>query len=355
MARHMKRRAKKTGLPPGSLTHVGEAVVGAAKITVTRYSEDKFEVFEAKGAKECRPHPEGGSVTWVNVAGVHDPEIIHAIGTAFKLHPLTMEDIMNTDHLTKIDFIENYIFLVLKNIVCNHGSKDSSVSQQVSLVLGPGWAISFQETDEDLYGPLRNLLKADRATFAKYGAGYLLYRLIDIVVDDYYCSLEKIDEEIYMLEEDTTSRYHEGHMQKIQGLRRQVVVVRRAAWPLREVISMLQKRESSLIAESNSIYFADIYDHVVQVIDTTETFREVLSNVFDIYLTYVSNGINEVMKVLTIIATIMMPLTFIAGVYGMNFKNMPEISWRYGYPAALIAMAAVAISMLLFFRKKKWF
>lgn len=354
MARHMKKRAKKTGLPPGSLTHIGEETGLPAKITVTRYCGDKLEVFEAKSAKDCRPHPESGSVTWINVAGVHDPEVIHAIGTAFKLHPLTMEDVMNTDHLTKIDFIENYIFLVLKNIVCNHGAKNSSTSQQVSLVLGPGWAISFQETAEDLYGPLRDLLKADRATFAKYGAGYLLYRLIDIVVDNYYCSLEKIDEEIYILEEDTTTRHQEGHMQKIQGLRRQVVQVRRAAWPLREVISMLQKRESSLIADTNSIYFADVYDHVVQVIDTTETFREVLSNVFDIYLTYVSNNINEVMKVLTIIATIMMPLTFIAGVYGMNFEHMPEIGWPYGYPACLALMAATTASMLYYFKKKKW-
>ncbi|HOX28565.1 MAG TPA: magnesium/cobalt transporter CorA [bacterium] len=372
MGRLRKKRAGKEGLPPGTLVHIGRDRDFKVSMTVTRYDASGVMTTPAGTAEECLPGSDG-RLTWVNVNGVHDAEIIKSLGKAFGIHALALEDIMDTDHSPKMDNYGNYIFIEMKSI--DHAPKNCDgsktvceaedprdavrgigdiVSNQVCLILGPDYVISFLETEDDFWKPIRDRLSADTNTFATSGAGYLAYALMDLVVDHYFTSLERIDEEIYELEETTASAYDTTHLKLIQRLRREVIFVRRAAWPLREVISVLQKRETPLISPSTAVYLNDLYDHVVQIIDTTETFREVLSNIFDIFLTSNSNRINEIMKVLAVIATGILPLTLITGLYGMNFDFMPELHWRWGYPMAVVLMLTIGITMVIVFKKRRW-
>jgi magnesium transporter len=357
MSKKNKKRSKKTGMAPGSLVYVGDMIPDKIKITVTRYSETDFHEIEAKTIEECLPDTDG-HITWIDVVGVNEPETIRRIGEKFNIHALTLEDIMDTDHRPKMDDHDEYLFIILKHFscgnMCDMNNQDELDDLQVSFLLGSNYLISFQEADDNLFGPIRERLRAGVAKFWQMGAGYLAYSLMDIAVDNYFTILEKLDEAINVLEETAATSYDTETMRHIQTLRRRVISVRRAAWPLREVISRLERSETHLIAESSNIYFKDLYDHIIQIMDTSETFREILSNIFDIYLSSVNNKMNEIMKMLTIIATIMMPMTFVAGLYGMNFKYMPELSKHWGYPMALCIMISIAGGMLVFFRKKKW-
>jgi len=350
--RYIKKKSAKTGLPPGSLVLVGDEQEEKVKISVVRYSESSVESVESCMPEQCGTVP--GQITWVRVCGLKDSGVIKNIGDMFGIHPLTMEDIMNTDHLPKMNNFGEYIFIILKSLHEDNPGDGEVDSQQVNVILGRDYVISFQEKDDDLFKPIMYRLKTETARFHDLGTGYLAYALIDVVVDNYFEVLEKIDNAIYSLEEVTSSQYDEGTLQTIRALRREVITVRRAAWPLREVISNLQKRETNLIKESSSVYLSDVYDHVVQIIDTTETFREILSNIFDIFLTGISNRINAVMKVLASIATIIMPMTLVTGLYGMNFKFMPELRWKFGYPMAISLMIFFAVTMFLTFKKNKW-
>jgi magnesium transporter len=358
MSRKNKKRSKKSGMAPGSLIHIGEHFLDKVKITVTRYSETDIRETEAKSIEECMPDTDG-HLTWINVIGVNDPDTIRRIGDSFKIHPLVLEDIMDTDHRPKLDDEGAYLFIILKHFICGDMSDMSNQAEldikQISLLIGANYVISLQETDDDLFGPVRERLKSGVQKFWQMGAGYLAYSLMDVTVDNYFTILEKLDEAINGLEEISAIQYDTGTMRHIQTLRRRVIAVRRSAWPLREVISRLERRETPLITESSNIYFKDLYDHIIQIMDTSETFREILSNIFDIYLSSVNNKMNEIMKMLTIIATIMMPLTFVAGVYGMNFKYMPERDLRWSYPICLLLMFVIAGGMLAYFRKRKWF
>jgi magnesium transporter len=354
ISRRMKKRSKKAGMPPGSLVHIGEHVPGEIKVTMTCFDENGVRETEVTEYGKC-VRADGAKVTWINVAGVQDADIIRKIGQNFNLHPLTLEDIMNTDHMAKANNFGAYVFIIMKAFVDDPATPDVIDSRQVSLILGRDYVISFQETSEDMFGPVRDRLRVDFAKFAAAGAGYLAYSLMDVVIDHYFVALEKLDDEIYKLEETTVVKTDNETLQLIQALRRMVIQVRRAAWPLREMIGFLEKRGEPFFDQSHALYLSDVYDHVVQVIDMTETFREVLSNVFDIYLTSISNKINEVMKVLAVIATVIMPMTVVTGMYGMNFQHMPELKWQYGYPFAIFLMAAIAVVMLSYFRRKKWF
>lgn len=353
MGKHNRKRSKKTGLPPGSLVHIGAQRTQATKVTVARYDENGCEEATLDSLDKFSPEKDS-RFTWINVSGVHEPEVMKMVGDIFHIHPLTLEDIMNTDHITKLNDFDDYLFIVMKTFCEEAGHCGEMKQEQVSLLLGRNYLISFQESATGIFDPIRKRLRAEHATFTKIGPGYLAYCLMDIIIDIYFETLERIDDAIYELEEITTSQHNEESMKRIQSLRRETILVRRAAWPLREVINSLQRRENGLISEATRVYLSDIYDHVVQVIDTTETFREILSNIFDIYLTGISNRMNSVMKMLAIIATAIMPMTLITGLYGMNFENMPELKWRFGYPVALTAMAVIATTMILIFKKKKW-
>jgi magnesium transporter len=354
MAKMIKKRSKKAGLPPGTLVHIGETRAEASKITVINYDNGDYREEELKSVEECFPYKDKPSMTWVNIDGIHQKEILEKLSACFGFHPLVMEDIMNTDQRPKMEDYTDYLYIVLKMLYYNEEENKIS-TEQVSLIVAPHIVVSFQEGLEgDVFGPLRERLKNDKGRIRKMGSDYLAYSMIDAIVDSYFMILEKLGEKIELLEEGLISDPKTATLHEIHYLKREMIFLRKAVWPMREVISMLARGESPLIHDSTKIYLRDVYDHTIQVIDTIETLRDMVTGMLDIYLSSVSNRLNAVMKVLTIIATIFIPLTFIVGVYGMNFKYMPELEWRYGYAMIWAFMLAVGISMLILFRKKHW-
>lgn len=353
MSELITKRSRKSGLPPGTLVHIGMKKAGKTKITVLDYDETNFQEKEIEKMDECIQFRDRPTITWINVDSVHQPEVLENIGKCFAFHTLVLEDILDTDQRPKIEDYNEYLYIVLKMLYYNE-KKSEITTEQISLIVGPNYVISFQEGIEgDVFTHLRELIRNDKSRIRKMGADYLAYSLIDAIVDNYFTILEKIGDNIELLEEKlvenpTTNVMHEIHM-----LKREMIFLRKAVWPLREVISGME-RGHALIQESTRIFLRDVYDHTIQVIDTVEIYRDMVSGMLDLYLSSISNRLNAVMKVLTIIATIFMPLTFIAGVYGMNFKYMPELEWRFGYPVILLVMLAISVVMLFFFRKKKW-
>lgn len=312
-----------------------------------------MEEKEAKEVEECFPFKDKPTVTWINIDGIQRIDVIEKIGKHFNLHPLALEDIVNTGQRPKMEDFVDYIFVVLKMLHYDEKEKETK-AEQLSLVLGPNWVISFQENEGDVFDPIRERIRADKGRIRKMGADYLVYALIDAVVDNYFIILEKIGEKIEEIEDELVANPAPETLQAIHNLKRQMIFLRKSVWPLREVISRLERWESQLINKSTDIYLRDVYDHTIQVIDAIETFRDMLSGMLDIYLSSVSNRMNEVMKVLTIIATIFIPLTLVAGLYGMNFRYMPELEWPWGYPLVLFVMFVIGVLMLIYFRKKKW-
>jgi len=349
----VKKRAKKSGLPPGTLVHIGEKKAEEVKITVIDYDEANFQVKEMKGMEECLLLKDKPTVTWINVDGIHQVENIRKLGDCYGFHPLVLEDILNTDQRPKIEDHEDYLYVVLK-MLHNEGGPDA-VTEQISLILGPNFVFSFQEGIEgDVFNQIRERIRSGRGRIRTSGADYLTYALIDAVVDNYFVILEKKGEQIEHLEEELMKNPTAQTLHKIHQIKREMIFLRKAVWPLREVINAMERGGSLLVKESTKIYLRDVYDHTIQVMDEIETFRDMLSGMLDIYLSSISNRMNEVMKFLTIIGTIFIPLTFIAGVYGMNFAFMPELRWRWGYFAVLAFMLGIGIFMLLYFKKKKW-
>ena len=354
MPKFFKRVSKKTGLPPGTVVHIGDKRIEKAKIDIIDYDEAQFQEKAAKKAEECFPFKDTETVTWINISGIHDVEIIKKIGKEFKLHPLVLEDIVNTGQRPKYEDFDDHIFVVLKMLYYDDKS-DEIKTEQVSLIVGSNFVISFQELEGDVFHPIRERIRNSKGRIRKAGADYLAYALLDAVVDGYFIILEKIGERIEGIEEELVKNPTPETLKIIHDLKREMIFLRRSVWPLREVISVLERGESSIIHEKTQIYLRDVYDHTIQVIDTIETFRDMVSGMLDIYLSSVSNRMNQVMKVLTIIATIFIPLTFIAGIYGMNFKYMPELEWKPGYFIALGLMFVIGLSMFIHFKRKKWF
>jgi magnesium transporter len=292
-------------------------------------------------------------VTWVHVDGVHRVETLEKVGSCFQLHPLVLEDILNTDQRPKMEDYGQDLFIVLKML--NYDEKTGQIAaEQISLVLRSHSVISFQEGGGGVFASLQERIRNGKGRLRKMGADYLAYALLDFIVDHYFLILERLGERIELLEEKLLTDPTTPTLQKIQNLKREMIFLRRWVWPLREVVSGLERGESAWVREATRVYLRDVYDHTIQVMDTVEIFREMLSGMMDIYLSSLNNRMNAVMKVLTIIATIFMPLTFLAGVYGMNFKHMPELEWHWGYPAAWLVMVLIAILMLFIFRRKKW-
>ena len=353
MARLIKERARKRGLSPGTLVHIGEKSGKEVNITVIDYDEAHLQEIEIKTIEECFPFKEKPTVTWINIEGLHQAEIIQHLGDCFGLHPLVMEDILNTDQRPKVEDHKDYLYIVLKMLHNVEGPE--IVTEQISLILNPSFVISFQEGIEgDVFTPVRERLRSGKGRIRGMGADYLAYTLIDAIVDNYFAILEGIGERIEDLEEELVSHPKKETLHRIHELKREMIFLRKAVWPLREVISTLQRGDSPLIKNTTAIYLRDVYDHTIQVIDAIETSRDMLSGMLDIYLSSISNRMNEIMKFLTIIGTIFIPLTFIVGIYGMNFEFMPELNWRYGYFAVMTFMFAIGIFMLFYFKKKKW-
>jgi len=285
--------------------------------------------------------------------GIHQLDNIEKIGEHFKIHPLVLEDIMNTGQRPKMEDFNDYLFIVLKMLSYDEEENETK-TEQVSLILSSKFVISFQESEGDVFDPVRERIRSDRGRIRKMGVDYLAYSLIDAIVDNYFMVLEKIGEKIEDIEDELVKNPTPEVLHTIHRLKRELIFLRKSVWPLREVISRLERWESPLIDKSIDIYLRDVYDHTIQVIDALETFRDMLSGMLDIYLSSLSNRMNEVMKVLTIIATIFIPLTLISSIYGMNFKYMPELDWFWGYPLVYTVMLAVSAVMLIYFRRKKW-
>ncbi|MBI4633695.1 MAG: magnesium/cobalt transporter CorA [Deltaproteobacteria bacterium] len=349
-----RKRSGKIGLPPGSLIHIGKRLSDKTTITILDYNESRHEEREAANVSDCGVARDGQTVRWINVDAVHDIRILEELGPLFGLHPLTLEDILNTDQRPKMEDFGNYLYIVLKMFVPTGGRPEEPSSEQISIVLGKDFVISFQERKSDVFNPLRERIRSNKGRMARMGADYLAYAILDTVVDNYFAILENKEENMDALEEALIKTPTPAAMHAIQSLKREMIYLRKAVWPLRETINNLERSESPLIGHAIRPYLKDVYDHTIQVIDTVETFRDMLSGMLDIYMSSISNKMNEIMKVLTIIATIFIPLTFIVGLYGMNFKYMPELELRWGYFAVWLVMIAVVIFMLFYFKRKKW-
>ncbi|MBE0525113.1 MAG: magnesium/cobalt transporter CorA [Methanosarcinales archaeon] len=353
MSRFFKKRTQKIGLPPGTLVHVGEKKVEKTKITIIDYDAEYLEEKVAKTVDECFSFKDKPTVTWINIDGIHEIEIIEKIGNHFDLHPLILEDIVHTEQRPKMEDFEHYIYVVLRLLTFDEIDNEIN-AEQISIILGSNFIISFQEMEGDVFDHVRDRIRNSKGRIRKMGADYLAYALLDAIVDNYFVILEKLGEKIEAMEEELVTNPRPETLQTIHELKREMIFLRKSVWPLREVVNSMERGESSLIQDSTTIYLRDVYDHTIQVIDTIETFRDMLSGMLDIYLSSVSNKMNEVMKVLTIIATIFIPLTFIAGNYGMNFEYMPELGWRWSYPVYWMVVLTVAAFMVMYFKRKKW-
>jgi len=332
------------------LIYTGTARARSVTVTIIDYDADRLDeriCTRAGDLQDLITHP---TVTWIDVDGVHDPAVIQEVGEAVGIHPLTLEDIANTLQRPKIEDYGNYLYVAVRML-----SPDGEFqSEQVSLVLGKDYVVSFQKQPGDVFGRIRERLRAGSGRLRNEGADYLFYSLLDAIVDGYFGVIEEFGERIEAIEEEVVAEPDRETLQAIYTLKRSLVALRRSVWPLRDVVAELERGESLLIREPTLVYFRDIYDHTIEIAETVETYRDTMTGTLDVYLSSQSSKMNEIMKVLTIIATIFIPLTFIAGVYGMNFAQMPELRHPWGYPAALASMAVVAGVMLLYFRRKGW-
>ena len=347
----VQKRSKKTGLPPGTLVHIGERKSEHVTVTVFRYSTTSCKELHVEQVDQLSS-PADESVIWINVGGVHEVEMVETLGKQFSLHPLLLEDVTNTDQRPKLDDYEAYIFLVMKMLSLTD-RKDIAV-EQVSFVLGKNYVISFQENGTDVFQPVRERLRGGKGRLRQSGADYLLYALVDAIVDQYFAVLELSGEQIEAVQQAVVDDPKPETLNEIHALKRQLLFVRRAVWPLRDVMTNLSRSDCPFLQHPTKVFFRDVYDHVVQIVDTIEILREMVSASLDIYLSSVSYRLNAIMRVLTVITTIFMPLSFIASIYGMNFEYMPELRSPWGYPLVLGVMAAVGMGMLVLFRNKRW-
>ena len=351
--RFHKKRSVKNGLPPGTLVHIGDESSKAVQISVIGYSPDGIEEHHFDKIDRYLENPCDSAVVWVNVEGVHDIELIRILGEKHSFHPLVLEDIVNTVQRPKIEDYGDYLFIVLKML---HPAADGDFnSEQLSIILGPDYIFTFQEgIDGDAFEPVRNRIRSGKGKIRGMGVDYLAYALIDAVVDGYFSVLEGFGERIVDIEEILAVSPDSKSLHLINAMKKEIIYLRKSVWPLREAISFLERGDSPLLHDSTRLYFRDVYDHTVQVIDTVETYRDLLSGMLDLYLSSISNRTNEVMKFLTVIGTIFMPLTFLVGVYGMNFKHFPELEWQNGYFLLWGLMIALALLMVAYFRRKHW-
>lgn len=353
MSKYLKQSSKARGLPQGTIVHIGEERAEKVKISVIRYSEQGFSEVQVDKAEECFTLDMDHGVTWINIDGVHEVAVIECIGRRLNLHPLILEDIANTEQRPKIDDLEKYLYVVVKMLYYKEND-DKVTIEHVSLILGHNFVVSFQESEGDVFISVRDRIRSNKGRIRKMGADYLLCSLIDSIVDNYFVIMEKLGEKVEELEEKLVTDPSQNTLKAVNDLKRELIFLRKAVWPLREVINSLGRIDPPLINQETVIYLRDVYDHTIQIIDIIETYQEILSGMVETYLSSVGNRTNEVMKILTIIATIFIPLTFIAGVYGMNFKFMPELDAIWGYPLTVSVMLTVSFIMLIYFRRKKW-
>ena len=347
------RRTRKTGAPPGTLISAAEATVKPLRISVLDYSGSGLEEKELANVEEAFVYRDRESVTWINIEGLHDAVAVEKLGLHYGLHPLLMEDILTTSQRPKLETNPEHAFIVLKMIW--PGQEGEVLWEQIAVVAGRNWLLTFQEgVGGDVLNSVRQRIRDPRSRLRRLGPDYLAYCIIDSIIDYYFVVLEKLGEELEDLEGTVLAAPGEEALRNVYRVKKELLHLRRSIWPVREVISGLEREDEGLIGASTKTYLKDAYDHIVQAVEICELYRETSSGLVDVYLSSINNRLNVVMKVLAAIATVFMHLTFIAGIYGMNFKYMPELSWYAGYPLTLLLMLAVAVVMIIYFRKRKW-
>jgi magnesium transporter len=353
MSRIVPKRSRKAGLPPGTPVHIGERRSEATRLRLLQYGGQGAGQKEIQAVEECRALREAPGITWLSVSGLHEVERLARLGEVLALHPLVLEDILNTDQRPKSEDYGDHLYIVLKAL--GNGGTDQEIgTEQISLVVGRNFVASFLESDSTLFEGVQERILKNPERYARLGADYLAYALMDTVVDNYFAVFEKLGDRISDLQQNLVAHPAQETLRSLNTLKREMLYLRKSVWPLREVVSSLQRGDSPLIQKATGLYLRDLYDHIIHLIDTIETYRDMLAGMMDIYLSSLNMRLNEVMKVLTIIATIFMPLSFLASLYGMNFRHMPELEWRWGYPLVLLLMGAIAGGMLMYFRRRKW-
>ena len=347
------KRSQKAGLPPGTLMHIGEKRTEKTKFTILRYSEKDFIINETDDVDKVCTKRDASTISWINVEGIDDVEVLKKMGEYYGIHPLVLEDILTTDQRPKIEIYDSYICIIARMLHVGEFSKDASY-EQISIILGSDYVISFTESQFSLFKPIQDRIRNNVDRIRKMCADYLAYTLLDFIVDNYFSMLEILDEKIEQVEENLVMKPTDDYLRTIHLLKRQMIIMHKSIWPLREVVGTLDRGSTPLISEALLIYARDLHDHVIQCMDSVDTMRDILSSLLDIYLSSVSKKMNEIMKVLTIISTIFIPLTFIVGIYGMNFEHMPELGLTWSYPLLWIIMLSIAGAMVYIFKKKKW-
>lgn len=338
---------------PGTTVFVGRQRREQASIDIITFSAETIQEWHQADLDTCNACHAGPTISWINVNGIHDTALIEQLGDAFDLHPLTREDIANTSQRPKWEEFDGYAFLAMK-MLDDAGADRGVTVEHVSLILGPTWVLSFLEDEGDVFESVRQRLRTASGRVRTMPADYLAFCLMDAVVDHYFLAVERIGEGVELIDEQVISHPDPGDIKKIHRLKQQMLTLRRAVWPLREVVGAIVRSESDLLGKRTNVFWRDLYDHTVQVIDMVETSRDSLASLHDTYLSSLSNRMNEVMKVLTVISTIFIPLTFLAGVYGMNFEHMPELKWKEGYFVVWAVMVSTGVLLLMYFRKRRW-
>lgn len=343
------------GLSPGTLVYTGEHTPHAVTITQLAYDATACHETQIQTLAACFPLPAAPTVTWIDIDAIHQVEIIQTLGDSLGLHPLTLEAILNTEQRPNVEEFDAYVHIMLKMLHYDAAS-DAILAEHISIILAPHCVVSLQDGRQgDVFTPVRERIKSGRLRIRKSGADYLAYALVDAIVDNYFVILEHLEDRIELLDIAVATQPTTATLDTIHTLKREIIALRKLIWPVREVMSGLVQHESSLIGEATEKYLRDVSDHIVQIIDTIETFREMTAALLDIYISSTSNRMNETMKLLTMMSTIFIPLTFIVGLEGMNLRYMPEVNWPWAYPAIWVTMLVIVIGMMVYFRRKKWF
>lgn len=337
------------------MIHIGKAHEAECKISVTQYNPDKLIQQDNISINELDNFTHGEAMTWVNIDGLSNTDVIESIGIKFNIHPLTLEDILSTHQRPKLEEYGNYLYLVIKGVRSNHDKYLDIQYEQISILLMEHYVITFKERTDDIFNPICKRLENQKSSLRKMSGDYLTYAIVDIIVDEYFVVQDSLDNIIDPLEDSLSGNLSNDTFLTIQKLRRELIIMKRSISPLRELLTEIQHSNSDLLKEETLRFFSDVRDHVLRVLDSLESYRERIVAMHDIYLTSINNKINETMKILTIFASIFIPLTFISGIYGMNFEYMPELKWHWAYPVLWLIFIGITLALLAFFKKKKWF
>jgi magnesium transporter len=353
MPESLGRASKKSGLAAGELVHVGEVHAEKSAITLLDYDKENLALHHISSVHELLAYKDTDTVTWVMIEGLADIELISELGQAFEIHPLVLEDILNTHQRPRLDDFEDYLYLVFKRFEVTN--QEFSVKQeQISLLLFDNILFTFKEKHDALFESLINRLQADMGRLRTQSTDYLAYSVLDTVVDGYFILQDTLDFFVDDIEDKLFEQPGPELLTRIQQVKRELIFVRKSLSPLREMLAALERSDSSLLSEKTHIYLRDVYDHTIRVIESVDSYRDLITGMLEIYLSSVSNRLNEIMKVLTVFSTIFIPLTFLTGIYGMNFRDMPELKWPWSYPILWGIFISIPVTLLIYFRKRKW-